>query len=200
MDSCRWHFSDQKGTCPWTSWWVPCQHNLSIFPKVLALHGCLQVWLDSHFNHLAKSHLLAARVSMLSRQSLLSGNTTLTGRLGHWWWLVWVFLIIQYSSFTLQILKWLDTAVQEGGGMGGSSTWVILLGNITFYSSCGMGGPNFESQKFSKSRYENFDEIASKYIYIYSICTILYDQKWNVVGAETKPHLCLGISWFLFSW
>ena len=105
---------DWKVTCAWTSWWVSCQHNLSIFPEVLELHGCLQVWLDSHFNHLVKSHPLAARVSMLKRQSLLSGNTALTGGLGHWWWWVWVFLIIQYSSFTLQILKWLDTAVWGG--------------------------------------------------------------------------------------
>ena len=84
--------------------------------------------------------------------------------------------------------------------MGGSSTWVTLLGNITFYRSCGVGGPNFESQNFSKSRYENFDEIASKYIYIYSICTILYDQKWNVVGAETKLHLSLSTSRFWASY
>ena len=175
---------------------MSCQHDSSIFLKVLALHGCLQVWLDSHFSHLAKSHPLAARVSMLDRQSLLSGNTALTGGLGHWWWWVWVFLIIQYSSFTLQILKWLDTVVQGGGGTGGSSTWVTLLGNITFYSSCGVGGPNFKSQNFSKSRYENFDEIASKYIYIYSICTILYDQKRNVAGAEMKSHLSLGASRF----
>ena len=137
---------------------------------------------------------------MLDRQSLLSGNTALTGGLGHWWWWVWVFLITQYSSFTLQILKWLDTAVWGGGGTGGSSTWVTLLGNITLYSSCGMGGPNFENPNFSKSRYENFDEIASKYIYIYSICTILYDQKWNVAGAETKSCLSLGASWFWASY
>ena len=66
-------------------------------------------------------------------------------------------LITQYISFTLQFLKWLDTAVQGGD----PSTWVTLLGNITFYRSCGVGGPNFESQNFLKSRYENFDEIAS---------------------------------------
>ena len=59
-----------------------------------------------------------------------------------------------------------------------------------------MGGPNFKSQNFSKSRYENFDEIASKYIYIYSICTILYDQKRNVAGAEMKSHLSLSTSRF----
>ena len=67
----------------------------------------------------------------------------------HWWIGALVMmslsiLIIQYSSFTLQILKWLDTAVQGEGGTGGSSTWVTILGNITFYSSCGMGGPNFK--------------------------------------------------------
>ena len=161
--------------------------------------------LSTQFEHFSKSagatwtHPLAARVSMLDRQSLLSGNTALTG-LGHWWWWVWVFLIIQYSSFTLQILKWLDTAVRGGGGAGGSSTWVTLLGNITFYNSCGVGGPNFESQNFSKSRYENFDEIASKYIYIYSICTILYDRKRNVAGAETKSRLSLGTSRFWASY
>ena len=59
-----------------------------------------------------------------------------------------------------------------------------------------MGGPNFENQNFSKSNYDNFDEIVSKYIYIYSICTILYDQKWNVAGAETKSRLSLGASRF----
>ena len=47
--------------------------------------------------------------------------------------------------------------------MAGSLTRVTLLCNITFYSSC---GPNFESQYSSKSRYENFDEIELKYIYI----------------------------------
>ena len=75
------------------------------FPKVMALHGCLQVWLDSHFNHLVTSHPLAARVSMLKRQSLLSGNSALTGGLGHWWWCVWVFLIIQYNILQNQDMK-----------------------------------------------------------------------------------------------
>ena len=80
--------------------------------------------------------------------------------------------------------------------MGGSLTRVTLLSNITFYSSGGLEGPNFESQYSSKSRYENFYEIASKYIYICSICTILYDQRWNVAGAEMKSRLSPGASRF----
>ena len=73
--------------------------------------------------------------------------------------------------------------------MGGSSTWVTLLGNIILYSSCGMGGPNFENPNFSKSRYENFDEIASKYIYIYTLFALFYMIKSGSLQEQKQSHV-----------